>query len=142
MVLTLKIVRLDPTMQMPRYATEGDAAFDLPTAKDVTIAPGERALIPTGLKMEIPAGYVGLIWDKSGVSFKQGMKVLGGVIDASYRGEVMVSTINLSTSPVSFEKGHRVAQMIIQQREHAEIVEVTKLSDSERGAGGFGSTGK
>lgn len=142
MSLTLKIIRLDPSVPLPTYATVGDAAFDLRTSKDITIAPSERVLIPTALKMEIPVGYVGLVWDRGGVSHKLGIRTLGGVVDAGYRGEIFVSVINLHTEPVSFKKGDKVAQMIIQAREHVEFVEATELSDSERGEGALGSSGK
>ncbi len=144
MPLTLKIVRLDKEMPMPKFAQPGDAAFDLFSVEKVTIAPGERVQVKTGLKMEIPNGYVGFIWDKSGLSHKAGLKTLGGVIDASYRGEVMVGMINLSKESYTFEKGHKVAQMVIQKREDVSIVEVEEgeLSETARGEGGFGSTGK
>ncbi|MEX0933508.1 MAG: dUTP diphosphatase, partial [Candidatus Paceibacterota bacterium] len=96
----------------------------------------------TGIAMEIPQGYVGLIWDKSGVSLKRGIKVLGGVIDAGYRGEIRIGLINLGSETVSFEAGQKVAQMLIQSVASPEIVEVTELGDTERGEGGFGSTGE
>jgi len=142
MSLTLKIIRLDKELPMPKFAQPGDAAFDLFAAQPTTLAPGERAQIKTGLKMEIPEGYVGFIWDKSGLSHKGGLKTLGGVVDASYRGEVMVGMINLSSEAYTFEKGHKVAQMVIQKREDVSIVEVDSLSETSRGEGGFGSTGK
>ena len=127
---------------MPKYALPGDACFDLFAAETTTIAPGDRVQVKTGLKMEIPDGYVGFIWDKSGLSHKGGLKTLGGVIDSSYRGEVMVGMINLSKEPYNFEKGHKVAQMAIQKREDVSIVEVDSLSETSRGDGAFGSTGK
>lgn len=142
MSLTLKIVRLDKDLPMPVYAHPGDACFDLFSREQVTIQPNERVQIKTGLQMEIPDGHVGLIWDKSGLSHKAGLKTLGGVIDAGYRGEIMVGMINLSKEPYTFEKGNKVAQMIIQKREEVAIVEVDSLSDTTRGKGGFGSTGK
>jgi len=92
--------------------------------------------------MEISDGFVGLIWDKSGLSHKHGLKTLGGVIDAGYRGEIKIGIINLGTKKYILEKGHKVAQMIIQKRELCEIEEVAELSDTVRGEGGFGSTGK
>ncbi len=142
MSLTLKIVRMDKDVPLPKYALRGDAAFDLLASEAITFKPGERVQVKTGLKMEIPEGYVGFIWDKSGLSHKGGLKTLGGVIDSSYRGEVMVGMINLSDASYTFEKGNKVAQMCIQKKEEVTIVEVETLSDTERGVGGFGSTGK
>jgi dUTP pyrophosphatase len=98
--------------------------------------------VPTGIAMEIPEGYVGLIWDKSGLSIKNGIKTLGGVIDSTYRGEVLVGMINLSDADYTFLKGHKVAQMVIQKKEFVDFEEVSELSDTVRGEGGFGSTGK
>jgi dUTP pyrophosphatase len=143
--VNLKIIRLDQTMPMPAYAHADDGGFDLYAAKNITINVGERISIPTGLKMEIPTGYVGFIWDKSGLSHKHGLKTFGGVVDAGYRGEVMVGMMNLGTQPYTFEKNHKVAQMTIQRREDVVIEEVQSdadFSDSTRGEGGFGSTGK
>lgn len=142
MSIKLKIVRLDKTMKMPSYAHHDDGGFDLYAAKDTVIKPGERLSIPTGLKMEIPDGFVGFVWDKSGLSHKHGLKTFGGVIDAGYRGEVMVGIMNLGTEAYTFEKNHKVAQISIQRCEHPAIVEVDELSGSARGEGGFGSTGK
>ncbi len=145
MFTKLKIVRLDKTMPLPSYAHAGDAAFDLYAAREIVLKPGERASIPTGLVMEIPEGFVGLIWEKSGLSHKNGLKTFGGVVDAGYRGEILIGMMNLSDAPYTFEKNHKVAQMIIQKREDVEIVEVenaAELSDSARGEGGFGSSGK
>lgn len=138
----LKIHRLDKTMKMPAYAHDDDGGFDLYAAKTITIEPGERISIPSGLKMEIPYGYVGFIWDKSGLSHKHGLKTFGGVVDAGYRGEVMIGIMNLGTEPYTFEKNHKVAQISIQRRDEIVIEEVEELSDSVRGEGGFGSTGK
>jgi dUTP pyrophosphatase len=140
--MMLKIKRLDKTVNLPKYALSGDAAFDLLASKDITLKPMERAMIPTGIAMEIPEGHVGLIWDKSGLSMKFGLKTLGGVIDAGYRGEIMIGMINLGSEDYMFLKNQKVAQMIIQKKETAIIEEVEDLSDSSRGTGGFGSTGK
>lgn len=142
MSLPLKIIRLDKDLPMPKYALPGDACFDLFSSERVVVGPGERAQVKTGLKMEIPEGYVGFIWDKSGLSHKAGLKTLGGVVDSGYRGEVMVGIVNLSKEPYVFEKGNKVAQMSIQKREDVSIIEVDALSDTARGDGGFGSTGK
>mgnify|MGYP003887423243 CR=1 FL=1 len=127
---------------VPQYAHHGDAALDLYCVESVTIAPMERIAIPTGIAMEIPDGYVGLIWDKSGLSIKHGLKTLGGVVDSTYRGEVLVGMVNLSKEPYTFQAGNKVAQMIIQKKETVLVEEVFDLSDTLRGEGGFGSTGK
>jgi dUTP pyrophosphatase len=140
--MQLKIKKLNTEAIVPQYAHSDDAGFDLFSIKDFEIAPGSRVQIPTGIAMEIPEGFVGLIWDKSGLSHKNGLKTLGGVIDAGYRGEVKVGLINLSAETYLLEKGHKVAQMIIQKKETCEIVEVDELSDTSRGEGGFGSSGK
>jgi dUTP pyrophosphatase len=142
MSLKLNIKKLHPDAIVPKYALPSDAAFDLFAINSITISPGHQVVVPTGISMAIPEGYVGLIWDKSSIAIKNGIKTMGGVIDAGYRGEVLVGVINLSDKEYTFEKGHKVTQMIIQERLHADIVEVDNLSETERGAGGFGSTGK
>jgi len=128
--------------QIPVFAHNGDAGMDLFSADDVVILPGSRVKIPTGIAMEIPEGYAGLIWDKSGLSLNHGLKILGGVIDAGYRGEVVVGVVNLSDEDYTVRKGHKIAQMLIQKVEAPEIEEVEELSNSHRGEKGFGSTGK
>lgn len=140
--MKLKIKKLDSEAIVPHYAHSDDAGFDLFSIKDIEIAPGSRLQIQTGIAMEIPEDFVGLIWDKSGLSHKNGLKTLGGVIDSGYRGEVKVGLINLSNETYVLEKGHKIAQMIIQKKETCEIAEVDELSDTPRGEGGFGSTGK
>jgi dUTP pyrophosphatase len=142
MSLTLRIKRLDADVPLPRYEYLGDAACDLFARESVTIAPGERVQVPTGIAMEIPDGYVGFIWDKSGLSHKHGLKTLGGVIDAGYRGEVMVGMVNLGDESYTIEKHHKVAQLALQKVENVSIDEVDELSDAVRGDKGFGSSGK
>ncbi len=144
MSLTLHLKRLDPSVPMPSYAHAGDAGLDLYAREAVTLAPGERAQVPTGVAVAIPDGYVGLVWDKSGLSQKHGLKTLGGVVDAGYRGEVLVGVVNVGTTPHTFERHHKVAQMLIQRVEAVTVLETELLpeSASERGAGGFGSTGQ
>jgi dUTP pyrophosphatase len=142
MSLTLKIKKLHPDAKIPSYAHPGDAGMDLYSLEKVEIKPGERLKIRTGIATELPDGYAGLWWDKSGLSNNYGLKVLGGVLDAGYRGELLVGLINLSKETYVVEKHHKVTQMLIQKVEHPEIIEVEELSDSSRGAGGFGSTGK
>ena len=140
--MKIKIKKLSEDAKLPTYAHFDDAGVDLYAVADVNMKPGERVQIPTGLAMELPVGYVGLIWDKSGLSHRQGLKTLGGVLDSGYRGEILIGMINLSDEDYKIEKGHKVAQMIIQEKITAEFEEVDRLDESERGAGGIGSTGK
>ena len=140
--MILKIKKLNPAAKAPSYAHHGDAGLDLYSAEDKIIKPNERAIVKTGIAMEIPHGYAGLVWDKSGIATKGGLKVLGGVIDCNYRGESLVAIVNLSDKDYEVKKGEKIAQMLIQKVEHMEIEEVSELSDTSRGAGGFGSTGK
>ncbi|MEY2640703.1 MAG: hypothetical protein RL150_96 [Candidatus Parcubacteria bacterium] len=140
--MELKIKKLHDDARIPTYAHEGDAGMDLYAVSTMVVAPMERAQIPIGIALEIPAGHVGLVWDKSGLSHKQGIKTLGGVVDAGYRGEIQVGVVNLGNEPYTFEAGHKVAQLLIQKVEHPQVVEVDMLSETARGDGAFGSTGK
>ena len=140
--MQLKIKKLNSEAIVPHYAHADDAGFDLFSTETIEIALNSRVQVPTGIAMEIPEGFVGLIWDKSGLSHKHGLKTLGGVIDSGYRGEIKVGIINLGAETYLLEKGHKIAQMIIQKKETCEIVEVDELSDTSRGKSGFGSTGK
>lgn len=126
---------------MPTRAHHDDAGIDLYACGKHEVLPRHTAMIPIGVAFEIIEGYVGLIWDKSSIGSKS-IKTLGGVIDAGYRGEVSVMVHNLSDTSYTFEHGHKVAQMIIQKVEFPDIEEVDELSNSLRGEGGFGSTGK
>lgn len=141
---TLKIVRLNNNVPIPKYAIAGDAGFDLYVGEKTTLAPMERASINTGYKMEIPKGFVGIIYEKSGLSFKHGIITYGNVIDSGYRGEVRVGVFNLGKENYTFEPGNKVAQMIIHSNEEMKFEEVKdgELSISDRGERGFGSTGK
>ena len=140
--MKIKIKKLHPSAILPSYAHEGDAGMDLYAIEDTIIPVGKRVLIPIGFAMEFPAEYVGLVWDKSGLSNNHGIKTLGGVLDSSYRGEIKIGLVNLGTGVHKINKGDKIAQMLIQKVERAEIKEVTELSDTTRGQGGFGSTGK
>ncbi|MSR73385.1 dUTP diphosphatase, partial [Candidatus Parcubacteria bacterium] len=131
-MLTLKIKKLKPDAKLPSYGHPGDAGLDIFCSEAVTFSPGEKTAVPTGIAMEIPDGYVGLIWDKSGLAVKNGLKLLGGVIDSGYRGEILVGMINLSAEVYNFEKGHKVAQMLIQKKETVEIEEATELAETPR----------
>jgi dUTP pyrophosphatase len=141
-LMKIKVKKLDPEAKLPAYAMPGDAGMDLFSLADTIISPGERVQVRTGIAFELPHGTVGLVWDKSGLSHKHGLKTLGGVLDAGYRGELLVGVVNLSSEPYKLEKGHKVAQMLVQEVAQPELVEASELSASERGEGGFGSTGK
>ena len=138
------IKRLDPTVPLPSYAKAGDAGADLATRIDFTINPGERMLVPTGISIALPNGYVALVHPRSGLALKHGISMVNtpGTVDAGYRGELQVILINHDlTQPVSFKKGDRIAQLVIQKVERADFVEVSDLPGSDRSSGGFGSTG-
>ena len=138
------ITRLDPDLPLPRYAKPGDAGADIVSRIDITLAPGERALVPTGIAIALPDGYVALVHPRSGLAIKHGVTMVNspGTIDAGYRGELQIILINHDRSEsISFKRGDRIAQLVIQQVERAEFVEVSDLPGSGRGTGGFGSTG-
>ena len=140
--MKLKIKKLTSTATLPQYAHAGDAGMDLFALESIVIKKGERVQVKTGIAMEIPEECAGLVWDKSGLSHKFGLKTLGGVVDAGYRGEIMVGVINLGDTDYTLEAGHKIAQMLIQKVEFPEIIEVESLDETSRGEGGFGSTGK
>lgn len=140
--MKIKIKKLHQDAKIPFHAHADDAGMDLFTVEPFELEPGERKSVPLGIAIEIPEGYVGLIWDKSGLSHKFGIKNFGGVVDAGYRGEIHAGIMNLSDKFFSFEKGHKIAQLLIQKIEHVEFEEASELSDSIRGEGRFGSTGK
>jgi len=139
--MTIKIKKLAKDAIPPKYFREGDAGMDLYANENVIIPPQERKLVSTGIAMALPFGYAGLIWDRSGMAANHGIKSMGGVIDANYRGEIKVVLHNLSAQPFQVEKGMRIAQMLIQPVEQKEMVEVQELDETERGKGAFGSTG-
>jgi len=136
--------RLDPELPAPAYAHPGDAGADLLTTVDVTLAPGERALVPTGIAIALPHGYVALVHPRSGLAARHGLSIVNtpGTVDAGYRGEIKVLLINLDQhDPIVLRRGDRVAQLVIQRVETARFVDVEVLPESVRGAGGYGSTG-
>ena len=139
--MKMRVKRLTSTATLPMYAHEDDAGLDLYADKEVTLLPGERLQIPTGIALAVPLGHVGLIWDKSGLSHRRGLKTLGGVIDAGYRGEVLVGMVNLGTEAHTFHVGDKVAQVIIQLVAHPVLEEVDIFEETERGDKGFGSSG-
>jgi len=139
------ITRLDPELPLPRYAKGGDAGADIVSRIDITLEPGERALVPTGIAIALPDGYVALVHPRSGLAIKHGVTMVNapGTVDAGYRGELQIILINHDRNEsVSFKRGDRIAQLVIQKVERAEFVEVHELPGSGRGTGGFGSTGR
>ena len=139
------ITRLDPEFPLPTYAHPGDAGLDLLTTIDAIIAPGERVLLPTGVAIALPAGYAAFVHPRSGLAAKSGISVVNapGTVDAGYRGEISVCLINLDPrESVVLSRGDRIAQLIIQRVEFAVLHEVEHLPGTDRGAGGFGSTGR
>jgi dUTP pyrophosphatase len=144
MSVEILITRLDSSIPMPSYAKPGDAGADLTSRIDVTLQPGERTLVPTGISIALPNGYVALVHPRSGLAIKHGVTMVNspGTVDAGFRGELQIILINHDPKEaVSFKKGDRIAQLVIQRVEHAAFVEVKTLPGSDRGAGGFGSTG-
>ncbi len=139
--MKLDVKRIDPEAKLPTRAHSDDAGLDLYSVEGCTLQPGERRAVKTGIALAIPSGYAGLIWDKSGLALKAGLKTMGGVIDAAYRGEILVIVINLSSLPYAIEKGTKISQLLIQKVELMEICEVSNLNDTLRGDGGFGSSG-
>lgn len=142
--LPVAVLRLDRDLPLPAYAHPGDAGADLMTTVDVTLAPGERALVPTGISIAFPEGYVALVHPRSGLAARHGLSLVNtpGTIDAGYRGEIKVLLVNHDlTEPVELRRGDRVAQLVFQRVERAMLTEVDALPESVRGIGGYGSTG-
>lgn len=142
--VSVQVVRLDRDLPLPSYAHPGDAGADLLTTVDVTLAPGERALVPTGLSIALPDGFVALVHPRSGLAAKHGLSIVNtpGTVDAGYRGEIKVMLINHDlVEPIELRRGDRIAQLVIQRFERARFVEVDQLPGSVRGEGGYGSTG-
>ncbi|CAB4550562.1 MAG: dUTP diphosphatase [Actinobacteria bacterium] len=141
----LLIHQLDPELPLPRFAKPGDAGADLYARIDLTLAPGERALMPTGIAIALPPGFAAFIHPRSGLAIRDGLSMVNapGTVDASYRGEIQVILVNMDrTNAISIKRGDRVAQIVIQRIENVNFVPVSQLPGTERGSGGFGSTGK
>lgn len=142
--LSIQILMLDPELEPPSYAHPGDAGADLRARESFTLGPGERMLVPTGVAVALPEGYVGLVHPRSGLATKHGITVVNapGTVDAGYRGEIKVTLLNTDLhESMTFERGDRIAQLVIQRVERAVFVPVDSLDESARGTGGFGSTG-
>ena len=144
MSVNVLITRLDSSVPLPRYGKPGDAGADIASRVDMVLKAGERALVPTGLSIALPPGYVALVHPRSGLAIKNGISMVNtpGTVDASYRGELQVILINHDLSEdFVINKGDRIAQLVIQKFEEATFIEVDSLPGTERGTGGFGSTG-
>ena len=140
----IQVKRLDPELPLPRRAHPEDAGADLYSAQDLILQPGERALVRTGVAIALPIGTVGLIHPRSGMAAKHGLSIVNtpGTIDAGYRGELMVCLLNTDrTEAIEITRGMRIAQLVIQRVELAQFEEVDQLDETERGSGGYGSTG-
>lgn len=139
--MKIKIKKLVPEATRPQISRVGDAAMDLVSCKDYTLAKGEKVLISTGIAMAIPAGFWGNIRDRSGLAAKHGLHTIAGVIDPNYRGEILVAMVNLGSEDYQIKAGDRIAQMLIQKFEDIELEESSELEESNRGEKGFGSSG-
>lgn len=142
--IKVKLKQLDGNLSAPKYAHNGDAGCDLYSRVDVTIEPGERSLVPSGIAVSIPAGYAGFVQPRSGLAIKHGISIVNtpGLIDSKYRGEISVVLINTDKKKsFQIKRGDKIAQLVIQKIEEVEFEVVDKLDETARGAGGFGSTG-
>jgi dUTP pyrophosphatase len=142
--LTVQLKMLDDGLEPPSYAHPGDAGADLRAREDVVLEPGERRLVPTGVSIALPDGFVALIHPRSGLATKHGLTVVNapGTVDAGYRGEIAVTLLNTDRDQaIELRRGDRIAQMVIQRVEYARFLSVEELDGSVRGGGGFGSTG-
>ena len=143
--IQVQIQRLDPDVELPQYARSGDAGLDLRASEDVELAPGKRAMVPTGLAIALPEGYAGFVQPRSGLAAREGLSIVNtpGLIDSGYRGELKIIAINTDDEhTIHIKRGNRIAQLVIQEVPVVHLVEVDELEASERGVAGFGSTGK
>ncbi|MQB00917.1 MAG: dUTP diphosphatase [Actinobacteria bacterium] len=143
--MKLRIKRLDPGLPAPEYARPDDAGLDLYAAESIEVKPGERAAVPSGIAVAIEPGYAGFVQARSGRALREGLALVNapGLIDSGYRGEIKVIVVNLDADePIHIERGEKIAQLVVQPVVTAELEEVAELPDSERGSGGFGSTGR
>lgn len=143
--MKLPVRRLDPDVPLPDYATSGDAGLDLRAAENVTLKPGERAAVGTGIAVAIPCGFAGFLHARSGRALREGLALANapGLIDSGYRGELKVLVVNLdSFAALEIRRGEKIAQLVVQPVEQVQLEEVGELPGSQRGSGGFGSTGR
>lgn len=134
-------VKVEGRGALPEYATDGAAGADLRALAETVLEPGARAAVPTGVRLQIPPGHVGLVWPRSGLAVRHGIDTLAGVIDSDYRGEVLVVLVNHGAEAVRIAAGDRIAQLLFQKVEHARLVASDALDATSRGSGGFGSSG-
>lgn len=135
-------MRLRPDAVLPRYGRPGDAGLDLFTCEEHELGPGERHAFATGIALAVPKGYVGLVWDRSGLAVREGLTTMAGVIDATYRGEVVVPLLNAGSRSYVVRPGDRIAQLLIQAIPPIAVVDVESLDETARGSAGFGSSGR
>jgi dUTP diphosphatase len=144
-LIEVSFVKLDPEAETPALAHRGDAGYDLTSRADLTLKPGQRALVPTGIAVSIPEGYAGFLQPRSGLAAKHGISIVNtpGLIDSHYRGEVKVILVNLDAEqPFDVKRGDKICQLVFHKVEQADFYEVEKLDETVRGEGGFGSTGR
>ncbi len=144
MAVPIALTRLDPQVPVPSYSRPGDAGADLTSTIDVTIAPGERVQVPTGIAIALPDGHAAFVHPRSGLAWRHGISIVNtpGTIDAGYRGEIIVVLVNHDPrEPFEVRRGDRIAQLVVQRVEQADFREVDQLDETERGTGGYGSTG-
>lgn len=139
--MKLLVQKLSPDAILPKYANPGDAGLDIFANETVTLSPNEKKTIKTGIAFALPENHVGLVWDKSGLASKFNLHTFAGVIDESYRGELQIVLGNFGTQPYTIEKGQKIAQLLVQPITYAQVEEVSALNTTQRGTGGFGSTG-
>lgn len=139
--MKIKIQKIDQSAKLPEYAYDGDAGMDIFSLEGVLIPAGEKAILRTGIKFQIPKGFAGFVWDKSGLAAKHHLKTMAGVLDSNYRGELMIVLTNLGKSDYIASKGSKIAQLVIKPIENAEIEEGAIEDETIRGEKGFGSSG-
>ncbi|MFC1732949.1 dUTP diphosphatase [candidate division KSB1 bacterium] len=139
--MKLKVKKVHDDAVLPNHALKNDAAIDISSCEELVLKAGEKALVSTGLSMAIPEGYAGFVWDRSGLAAKNSIHTMAGVVDSGYRGEVRVVMINLGKEEFKINKGMRIAQMAVQPVSELEVEEADDLGETDRGEGGFGSTG-
>lgn len=139
--MRVQIKKMHPEAVLPRYANPHDAGMDLFSVEQVVLQPNEKKTIKTGIALALPPNHVGLVWDKSGLASKFHLHTFAGVIDESYRGELQIVIGNFGTQTYTIEKGQKIAQLLVQPITYAQLEEVSTLNETQRGSGGFGSTG-
>ncbi|MBI2629614.1 dUTP diphosphatase [Candidatus Pacearchaeota archaeon] len=140
--MKIKIKRLNKEIELPKHQRKGDAAIDIRASENVIIKSGERKVVKSGIAIELPEGYAGLVWDRGGMAANHGIHTMAGVLDSNYRGELMIVLKNLSEKDFEIKMGDRIAQLLVQKVENVEVEEVENLSESERNEARFMSSGK